>query len=381
MEHMSAGGGPSPGQFMGVPIPETGPPRPIQDRERDEPGQLSVQSLIDAIIKHENNRTNDATAFSIPETGPPRPIQDRERDAYYPQAHGGPAPEDTPGKHSAQSLIDAIVKHEINRNNPEITFPGSSTRQFMQATISDRERDAIMKRERNRERELKRKLERREQDRERRAVAEERERDSRRMERMFAGGVVNAPGVGGGGGPSPGQFMRASVPETGPPRSIPDRERDAYYRQAHGGPAPEDTPGQLSAQSLIDAIMKHEIARNNPAITVHVPPRGSGPSPRQFMRASIPERGPLRSIQDREREAILQISGSQLIFGSPRGYARTTERPESHRRHHLVLDQIHQRRNRWSGTRVSAADLRPRGSGSGDGAGTRSSPANVLHQM
>ncbi|XP_037726393.1 uncharacterized protein LOC119557633 isoform X3 [Drosophila subpulchrella] len=320
MEHMSAGGGPSPGQFMGVPIPETGPPRPIQDRERDEPGQLSVQSLIDAIIKHENNRTNDATAFSIPETGPPRPIQDRER-------------------------------------------------------------DAIMKRERNRERELKRKLERREQDRERRAVAEERERDSRRMERMFAGGVVNAPGVGGGGGPSPGQFMRASVPETGPPRSIPDRERDAYYRQAHGGPAPEDTPGQLSAQSLIDAIMKHEIARNNPAITVHVPPRGSGPSPRQFMRASIPERGPLRSIQDREREAILQISGSQLIFGSPRGYARTTERPESHRRHHLVLDQIHQRRNRWSGTRVSAADLRPRGSGSGDGAGTRSSPANVLHQM
>jgi len=47
------------------------------------------------------------------------------------------------------------------------------------------------------------------------------------MERMFAGGEVIAPGGSGGGGPLPGQSMRDSIPETGPPRSIPDRKRDA----------------------------------------------------------------------------------------------------------------------------------------------------------
>jgi len=55
-----------------------------------------------------------------------------------------------------------------------------------------------------------------------------------------------------------------------------------------------------------------------------------------------------------------QVLPSGTRRPSARGYAWTTECPESHRRHHQARDRSHQRRNRRSKSRVPAADLRPR---------------------
>ncbi|KAL9881792.1 nuclear receptor corepressor smrter isoform 4-T25 [Glossina fuscipes fuscipes] len=162
-------------------------------------------------------------------------------------------------QHHAANAVDMQRRLEQAKRDQRMHNAALERDRDLQQKRQERERIERMHVERlDREREQReREREQRERNRERREqelAAEDRERDGRRMERIYAGNATTSAATGSQ------HYIRGPPSEAGPPRSISDRERDLYHRTHPGQPPSE---GTLSAQTLIDAIIKHQISQGS----------------------------------------------------------------------------------------------------------------------
>lgn len=119
--------------------------------------------------------------------------------------------------------LNAAAAHEMQRRMEQVK---RDQRQINHNIERERElQKEIMQNQHRIERQREQERQRREQERREQERAAE-ERDNRRMERMLAA-AVPPPSHAHAHPHGHGHYMRGPVPDSGPPRTIPDREREA----------------------------------------------------------------------------------------------------------------------------------------------------------
>jgi len=198
-------------------------------------GHDALASFVDVAVQQpqlpvpSQKDDKSASSQSTPQSQPPPPMQVQVSQAPPPPAahHDIRYRDPMAAIHHQQMAAAVHQQFAAQQYRLNLQHIEQAKRDQRQQNI-ERDRELIQNQERMQHRiDRQREHERQRRDQERREqerVADE--RDSRRMERIMAN-AVPPPVHGHALAHGHGHYMRGPVPETGPPRTIPDRDRDA----------------------------------------------------------------------------------------------------------------------------------------------------------